>query len=155
MDMCWECVKSVIYGSLLSRCARVGSPEQFCAPVHIELRITCMSQLLCALLCIYSMLVVILSPVTVWVHDDLNVQKGRPTRTESTDTSGLFIPVSKVCLQFAARNVMFSTEETVLMKSFPAPFVMPLRGNESDCNLVFHFPFFIAPHTHTYVHTGA
>lgn len=37
------------------------------------------------------------------------------------------------------------------MKLFPDRFVMPLHGNESGCNLVFDFPFLLAPHT--FIHT--
>lgn len=59
----------------------------------------------------------------------------------------------KIGLQFVERNVMFSTEKTILITLFPDTFVMLLRGNESSCNLFFHFPFFVAPHvdTHTYL----
>lgn len=84
--------------------------------------------------------------ITLCIHDDLIIQRGRHTRT---DTS-LFILASKVCLQFVGRNVMFCTENGF---GEIVPFVMPLRGNESDCNLVFHFPCFIAPHMHAYIHT--
>lgn len=42
-------------------------------------------------------------------------------------------------------------KKMVLMKSFP--FVMPQRGNESGCNLVFHFSLFIATHTRTHTYT--
>lgn len=64
-----------------------------------------------------------------------------------------FALTGKICLQFVERNVMFSTEKTILIQLFPDTFVMLLRGNESRCNLLFHFPFFVAPHvdTHTYL----
>lgn len=64
-----------------------------------------------------------------------------------------FALAGKICLQFVERNVMFSTEKTILIQLFPDTFVMLLHGNESRCNLLFHFPFFVAPHvdTHTYL----
>lgn len=55
-----------------------------------------------------------------------------------------FFLVSKVCLWFKG-----GSEKNILMKSFLDHFVVPLHGNESVCNLVFHFPLFFSPHTHT------